>query len=218
MCSEPNTFLTQMRRKMLFPSQNASRATKSSKWQHIIWSVARRQEAWAQLILLGWRWQLLGRVTRGQHAQAGHLYQLEEVFLALNRPTEGVLTEASVRCFTVTYAADCQAIYNSPAPATKVRRVCVCPCAFAKVSATPGATRALLLNLRLNVEWERWRYGLASASGRIPGGRSTRTGVDLLQLRGAAAPGSAGGATARAPVPSTPETAAAPGDVSCKRN
>ena len=41
--------------------------------------------------------------------------------LARNRPTAGVLTEASGRHFAVTYAADCAIILYAPTPATKVR-------------------------------------------------------------------------------------------------
>jgi len=40
---------------------------------------------------------------------------------ARDRPTAGVLTEASGRRFTVTYAVDCKTIPKTPTPATKVR-------------------------------------------------------------------------------------------------
>jgi len=43
--------------------------------------------------------------------------------LVQDLPTAGVLTEATGRRFTVTYAADCKMMEDQPTPATKV---CAC--------------------------------------------------------------------------------------------
>ena len=41
-----------------------------------------------------------------------------------NRPTQGVLTEADGRRFTVSYAKTCKLIWNNPTPRTKVGEKC----------------------------------------------------------------------------------------------
>jgi len=70
--------------------------------------------------------------------------------LARNRPTAGVLTEASGRRFAVTYAADCKTIQNAPTPATKVS-ACVCACACARGLLPTGASACtVVLSLTLS--------------------------------------------------------------------
>ena len=68
--------------------------------------------------------------------------------LARNRPTAGVLTEASRRRFAVTYAADCKTIQNAPTPAM---RACVCACACARGLLPTGASACtVVLSLTLS--------------------------------------------------------------------
>ena len=71
--------------------------------------------------------------------------------LARNRPTAGVLTEASGRHFTVTYAADCAIILYAHTPATKVR-ACVCvPMRVREGPAAHGASaHTAVLSLTLS--------------------------------------------------------------------
>jgi len=60
-------------------------------------------------------------------ARARHLHRLDRMVvtgaLVQDLPTAGVLTEATGRRFTVTYAADCKMMEDQPTPATKV---CAC--------------------------------------------------------------------------------------------
>ena len=123
--------------------------------------MARRQKAWARHVHLGQRGQLRGRVAQRQETWArtpgltGAATRARGTKTPFGQGTftdstgwsspapsckicrRRVLTEATGRRFTVTYAADCKMMDDQPTPATKVR-ACVCPCACTRCMLPAG--------------------------------------------------------------------------------